>query len=241
MEPRRLMITASRSARVSRNSVLDLAQTTLRAVNQLLHDTRDGDFLIRNPRGAHALACGLDGDLFVTIDGHVGYYCAGMNKRAHVIVNGNAGTGLAENMMSGFVHVKGDASQSVGASGCGGLLVIDGNASARCGIALRGLDIVVKGSVGHMSAFMAQAGRLVVLGDTGDAFGDSLYEAQLYVRGHVKSLGADCVEKEMRDEHRLALSKLLDAAGVKVGVSEFKRYGSARKLYHFHVDNAGQY
>jgi glutamate synthase domain-containing protein 3 len=164
-----------------------------------------------------------------------------MNKRASVIVNGNAGTGLAENMMSGRVHVKGDASQSAGATGCGGLLVIDGNASARCGIALRGLDIVVKGSVGHMSAFMAQAGNLVVLGDTGDALGDSLYEARLFVRGNVKSLGADCVLKEMRDEHKIALRKLLDDAGANADVAEFKRYGSARSLYHFHVDNAGQY
>ncbi|MBV8791354.1 MAG: protein glxC [Pseudolabrys sp.] len=215
---------------------------SLREVNQLLHDARHGDFLIRNPRGAHALACGLDGDLNVTIDGHVGYYCAGMNKRAHVTVIGNAGTGLAENMMSGIVHVNGDASQSAGATGCGGLLVIDGNASARCGIALRGLDVVVKGSVGHMSAFMAQAGRLVVLGDAGDGLGDSLYEAQLFVRGAVKSLGADCIEKELRGEHRAALRTLLEAAGVcDIDVAEFRRYGSARKLYHFHVDNAGQY
>lgn len=235
----------SQSARsvTASNSDLDLATMKLREVNQLLHDTESGDFLIRNSRGAHSLACGLDGDISITIDGHVGYYCAGMNKRAHVTVNGNAGTGVAENMMSGRVHVKGDASQSAGATGCGGLLIIDGNASARCGIALRGLDIVVKGSVGHMSAFMAQAGNLVVLGDTGDAFGDSLYEAKLYVRGTVQSLGADCVEKEMREEHKLALRKLLDAAGVgpEVDVSEFKRYGSARNLYHFHVDNAGQY
>jgi glutamate synthase domain-containing protein 3 len=242
VEPRGLMVTVSPIARVSRNSVLDLAQMSLREVNQLLHDTESGDFLIKNSRGAHSLACGLDGDLNITIDGHVGYYCAGMNKRAHVTVNGNAGTGLAENMMSGRVHVKGDASQSAGATGCGGLLVIDGNASARCGIALRGLDIVVKGSVGHMSAFMAQAGSIVVLGDAGDAFGDSLYEAKLFVRGSIKSLGADCVPKIMRDEHQAALRKLLDAAGVNgVDVSEFKRYGSARKLYHFHVDNAGQY
>jgi len=230
-----------RVSRKSDNATLDLAQMKLREVNQLLHDTQTGDFLIKSPRGAHALACGLDGDLTITIDGHVGYYCAGMNKRASVVVNGNAGTGLAENMMSGFVHVKGDASQSAGATGCGGLLVIDGNASARCGIALRGLDIVVKGSVGHMSAFMAQAGNMVVLGDTGDAFGDSLYEAKLFVRGTVQSLGADCIQKEMRDEHRASLRKLLDAAGAKADVSDFKRYGSARKLYHFHVDNAGQY
>jgi len=235
------MVQPSTIKRAESNSVLDLAAMSLREVNQLLHDTDNGDFLIRNPRGAHSLACGLDGDLNVTIDGHVGYYCAGMNKHASITVNGNAGTGTAENMMSGRVHIKGDVSQSAGATGCGGLLIVDGNASSRCGIALRGLDIVVKGSVGHMSAFMAQAGNLVVLGDTGDAFGDSLYEAKLYVRGTVKSLGADCVQKEMRDEHKAVLRKLLDAAGAKADVTEFKRYGSARKLYHFHVDNAGQY
>ena len=39
-----------------------------------------------------------------------------------------------------------------------------------------------------------------------------------------------------------AKRKLLDDAGVSgVDVGEFKRYGSARNLYHFHVDNAGQY
>jgi hypothetical protein len=26
-----------------------------------------------------------------------------------------------------------------------------------------------------------------------------------------------------------------------VDPAEFRRYGSARQLYHFHVDNAGQY
>ena len=224
---------------------IDLTKTPLREVNQQLQslppDTNERVWKLTNLHGEHACAVGLTQPIEVHVDGHIGYYCAGMNKGATVIVNGNAGTGLAENMMSGFVHVKGDASQSAGATGCGGLLVIDGNASARCGIALRGLDIVVKGSVGHMSAFMAQVGSIVVLGDTGDAFGDSLYEAKLFVRGNVRSLGADCVEKEMRDEHKTALRKLLDAAGADADVSQFRRYGSARKLYHFHVDNAGQY
>ena len=226
-----------------RNTTLDLAQMSVRDVNRLLHETRQGNFLIKNPRGLHAIVAGLDGDLNVLIDGHVGYYCAGMNKLASVTIDGNAGTGVAENMMSGRVHVKGDVSQSAGATGCGGLLIIDGNASARCAISIRGLNVVVKGSVGHMSAFMAQAGTLVVLGDAGDALGSSIYEARLYLRGRVKSLGSDCVMKEMRDEHKACLRRLLDAAGIggTVDVSEFRRYGSARKLYNFHIDNLGSY
>ena len=128
----------------------------------------------------------------------MGYYCAGMNKRATVRVHGNAGPGIAENMMSGRVLVDGNASQSAGATGRGGLLVVRGDASARCGISMKGIDIVVGGSVGHLSAFMAQTGCLVVCGDAGEALGDSIYEARLYVRGEVAGLGADCVEKDMR-------------------------------------------
>ena len=155
----------------------------------------------------------------VEINGSVGYYCAGMNKLATVLVHGSAGVGVAENMMSGFVHVSGDASQAAGATGRGGLLRIDGNASSRCGISMKGIDIVVQGSVGHMSAFMAQSGNLVVFGDAGDSLGDSIYEARLFVRGSVKSLGADCIEKEMRDEHKAAVHDVLTSCGASTARS----------------------
>jgi len=92
-----------------------------------------------------------------------------------------------------------------------------------------------------MSAFMAQRGNLVVLGDAGEALGDSLYEARLYVRGSVKSLGADCIEKEMRPEHLAQLAELLERAGTDADPASFRRYGSARQLYHFNVDNASAY
>jgi methylamine---glutamate N-methyltransferase subunit B len=62
------------------------------------------------------------------------------------------------------------------------------------------------------------------------------------VRGSVAELGADCVEKDMRDEHATALAELLRRAGVEdVEAGEFRRYGSARTLYNFHPDNVGSY
>lgn len=220
----------------------DLATTPLREVNAALHAPGlSGDFVIANPAGAHNVAVGLDAPVRVTIDGHVGYYAASMNQRAEVIINGNAGTGVAENMMSGVVHVKGDASQSAGATAHGGLLVIDGNAAARCGISMKGVDIVVGGDIGHMSAFMAQAGRLVVRGNAGEALGDSIYEARIYVRGDVASLGADCILKPMRPEHHRELRELLATAGFDDDTDAYARYGSARSLYHFHIDNASSY
>jgi glutamate synthase domain-containing protein 3 len=224
----------------------DLEADGLRELNAALHAQKDNtnqtDWVIENPRGAHAVAVGIDAPINVTIKGSTGYYCAGMNKQARVHVEGSVGPGVAENMMSGEVFVDGDASQYAGATAHGGLLVIKGNASSRCGISMKGIDIVVKGNIGHMCAFMAQAGNLVVCGDAGDALGDSLYEARLFVRGSVKSLGADCIEKEVRPEHLEILKDLLERAGIDdVTPEEFKRYGSARQLYNFDIDNVGAY
>ena len=221
--------------------VFDLAEATRRKLNQALHDASDGEaFEIANPRGAHAVACGITADIDVVVHGSVGYYCAGMHQRGRVLVEGNASTGLAENIMSGSVHITGNATMSAGATGCGGLLVVGGNAGARCGISMKGVDIVVGGDVGHMSAFMAQAGNLVVCGDAAADLGDSIYEAQIFVRGDVESLGADCVEKEVRPGHLDTLGKLLAGAGNAADGAEpgdFRRYGSARRLYNFTIDD----
>ncbi len=229
----------------------DLAEVSVRELNQSLHsgpasapasDGAGARVVVLNPGGRHAIAVGLDAPYEVEIEGHVGYYCAGMNKLATVRVRGNCGVGVAENMMSGLVVVEGSASQSAGATARGGLLVIHGDASARCGISLKGADVVVRGSIGHMGAFMGQKGCLVVCGDAGESLGDSLYEARLYVRGSVAGLGADCVEKEMRSEHFDQVRVLLSVAGIEdVDPGEFRRYGSARQLYNFHVDNLGAY
>ena len=223
----------------------DLGKEGLRALNSSLHalkgQTNMTSWEVINPKGAHAIAAGVDAPVDITVRGSTGYYCAGMNKQATIRIKGSAGPGVAENMMSGTVIIDGDASQYAGATGHGGLLVIKGNAASRCGISMKGIDIVVQGNIGHMSAFMAQSGNLVVCGDAGDALGDSLYEARIFVRGKVKSLGADCIEKEMRPEHLEILRDLLERAGIDADPTDFRRYGSARKLYSFDIDNASTY
>ncbi|MGI9599093.1 MAG: glutamate synthase [Acidimicrobiales bacterium] len=215
----------------------DLSELSLRELNRSLHQASSGHYRVLNPRGAHAVACGIATDISVDVEGSVGYYCCGMHQRGTGVVRGNAGTGLAENMMSGSVRITGSATMSAGASAQGGLLVIEGNAGARCGISMKGVDVVVGGNVGHMSAFMAQSGNLVVLGDAAADLGDSIYEARIFVRGEVESLGTDCVEKDLRPEHRETLDRLLAAGGMAASADQFRRYGSARELYNFHPDD----
>lgn len=225
---------------------LDFKKSSLRKINSFLQNidfkNNKRDFTIKNPSGEHAICAGLKENMLVKINGHVGYYCGGMNKKANIIIEGNAGTGLGENMMSGTIHVKGNTSQSTGATAHGGTIIVDGDASSRCGISMKGVDIIVKGSVGHMSCFMAQAGTLLVCGNAGEALGDSIYETVIYIAGKPKSLGVDCIEKKINKTDIKKIKNLLKQGNIKkLKPSNFKKFGSARKLYNFNIDNVSDY
>jgi glutamate synthase domain-containing protein 3 len=225
---------------------LDLARMSVRELNQYLHHDlpKNGSGVrvdILNPNGMHNIAVGLNAAAEIDIRGHAGYFIAGMNQRSNVTVHGNVGWSVAENIMSGSVRVKGCASECAAASGHGGLVVIEQDASSRCGISMKGCDIVVGGSVGHMSAFMAQAGTLVVCGDAGAGLGDSLYEAVIYVRGKIHGLGADAREEPMAFEDFARVAELLTNAGFPAETARFKRVASARSLYHWHADAEQEY
>ena len=198
---------------------LDVTRLGVRGVNRALHrplaEIGSREVRILNACGEHNLAVGLTQPINVHIEGHAGYYIGGMNQLASITVYGNVGWGVGENAMSGTIRVKGCASEGVGASAHGGLVIVEGDTSSRCGISLKGADIVIGGSVGHASAFMAQAGRLVVCGDAGHGLGDSLYEAVIYVRGQIKSLGADAREEPLGESDVAALAELLGRARVR--------------------------
>ena len=106
---------------------------------------------------------------------------------------------------------------------------------------MKGADIIVAGDVGSFSAFMAQAGRLLVCGNAGDGLGDSLYETVIYVRGDIRSLGADARIEPMGSSDHSAVRDLLDAADLTHSSEEFKRVASARSLYHWNADAGQEY
>ena len=70
---------------------IDLSSATVRDLNQALHDQTktltEREWVVSNPGGKHNLAVGLNEALSVEIDGHAGYYCAGMNQKASVTIH----------------------------------------------------------------------------------------------------------------------------------------------------------
>ena len=70
-----------------RDAVLsfDLEVDSVRELNRRLHEADSvGRVRVLHPGGRHSIAVGLDAPYEVEIEGHVGYYCAGMNQQATV-------------------------------------------------------------------------------------------------------------------------------------------------------------
>ena len=71
---------------------LDLKKLKLRKVNETLQSIdpkkNNKNYTILNPEGNHAICVGLTDDIDITVKGHVGYYCGGMNQNANITVEG---------------------------------------------------------------------------------------------------------------------------------------------------------
>ena len=82
--------------------------------------------------------------------------------------------------------------------------------------------------------------RVVVRSQSGRSE-DSLYEAVIYVRGQLHGLGADAQEEPMTEADVAVVADLLRQAGMDFNPAEFKRIGSARKLYHWNSEHQQAY
>ncbi len=215
----------------------DCAGRTTREINAFLKEAArlgpDAAVALLHPDSRHNLAVGLTTPLQLRIEGHVGYYCAGLCEGVDVRIAGDAGWGLAENLMLGRVQISGSAGSAAGATMRGGTVIVGGNAGARCGVAMKGGLLVIGGDVGYMTGFMMQKGVLIIGGDAGEALGDSLYEGKIYIRGRIEALGSDAVQADLTESDIVLLADALADAGLDGVPADFKKIVSGKKLYNF--------
>ncbi len=201
-------------------------------LRELLQD--GAEVVVTNPRSRHNLGVALPGPGRVRFEGSVGYYCGGLNDGAHIEIAHNGGWGIGEAMARGFIRVRGNTGQSTGASMRGGIIVVEGDADARCAVAQKGGNIIVGGRVGFLSGFMSQAGNLIVLGDAADGLGDSLYEGNIYIAGHIEGLGVDAKIETPTPEEIADIEGLVSSVGLSLPEGrEWKKVVAARKLWYF--------
>jgi methylamine---glutamate N-methyltransferase subunit B len=199
------------------SGMIDAHGKTTREVNEAIRAAlADGrsELEVANPGSRHNLAAGILEPARITFSGDVGYFCGGLSDGLDIHVEGNAGWSAGADMMDGRIVVDGIAGSSTGASMRGGLVVVKGNAGARSAIAGKGGTVLIGGSTGYMSGFMNQRTRLVVCGDAGEAFGDSMYEGELFCGGDIAGLGSDTVEEEPTDEDTAWLARLCAEHGL---------------------------
>ena len=213
---------------------IDASDAPVRAINQIIRAAlaEGRSVTVRNPGARHNLGVALltPGDL--SIDGSVGYYCAGMTDGATVRIAGSAGWGVAEGILSGTVVVQGNAGNGAAASIRGGTVVVRGDCAARAGIAMKGGRLLIGGDAGYMTGFMMQKGYIAIAGNAGEALADSMYQGTVYLAGEVGSLGNDAVV----DTAPEAEQAMLQAAFAEFEMpppGQFQRIVAGRKLWNF--------
>jgi methylamine---glutamate N-methyltransferase subunit B len=90
---------------------------------------------------------------------------------------------------------------------------------------------------------MGQKGSLIVCGDAGDAFADSMYATVCYVGGKIAGLGTDAVIEELSSTDIEFLDSTLkrylppEIRKAKPAGRDFKKIVAARKLWNFNEHN----
>jgi hypothetical protein len=75
---------------------------------------------------------------------------------------------------------------------------------------------------------------MLIGGDAGNALGDSLYEAVIYVAGKIASLGSDARVEELADSDVQLVKDLVKLSGFDhIEPENVTRVASARQLYNF--------
>jgi glutamate synthase domain-containing protein 3 len=101
---------------------------------------------------------------------------------------------------------------------------------------MKGGLLLIAGSCGYMAGFMGQKGTIIVCGDTGDAFADSMYDTVCFVGGRIRDLGNDAIVEEPSTEEQAWLERnlahYLQPASYPVP-HHFKKVVAGRKLWNF--------
>ena len=117
--------------------------------------------------------------------------------------------------------------------------MIYGDAAARLGVSMKGGIVIVAGNCGYMAGFMAQKGTLIVCGNAGEAFADSMYATVCYVGGEIANLGTDAVIAPIDAGEAQQLEKILSThlpatlRSTKPAAADFKKVVAGRKLWNF--------
>ena len=215
---------------------VDCDDLSVRAINEAIraaHAAGTTHVRLLRPGARHNLGVALPADLFVTIEGSVGYYVAGLNDGADVTVHGSAGWGAGESLRDGSVYIDGNAGNAVAASIRSGTVIVRGDASTRAGIAMKGGMLLIAGDAGPLAGFMMQKGVLIVCGDAADGVGESMYAGTVFLGGRHGDLGADAVFEDLTAVDQEFLGAALERHSIAAPAAGFRKLVAGKRLWNF--------
>jgi glutamate synthase domain-containing protein 3 len=164
-----------------------------------------------------SILVGLKKGKFI-IDGNAGDYLGALNFGAEILVKGNVGRFVGNNMTSGLIIVEGSADYGAGSYIQGGNLVVKKSAGPNLGQMAKGGNIIVAKTGDNLGLYMF--GGNIITNKAGQLVGHHIISGNIFVKDY-ESLGENAEEKELTQEDRNFLKKILKA---KIG--KFKKIGS---------------
>jgi glutamate synthase domain-containing protein 3 len=211
---------------------IDCAGKSIREVNREMKNLAgtEPEIKIVNPDGRHLLGVGLIGTNRITIEGSVGYFCAGLTDGPRIEITNKAGWCLAENMMAGEITVHKHASSGACSALSGATVVIRGNAGSRVGQVMKQGLAIIQGNAGYMVGFMMMGGKIIIIGDVGDNLGEGLIRGEIFVGGNIQHLSQDAREVDLETADKEELGNLLHRYRIRPPQT-FKKIIAAQKKH----------
>jgi glutamate synthase domain-containing protein 2 len=213
---------------------IDLAQTTVRKVNEILRGfgATHQNAEIVNPDAKHYIGVGLVTPIKVIIRGSAGYYCGGLCDGPHFKVDKNVSWGVGDNLLAGSVEVGGNAGAIAGVGMRGGDIVVRGNVGSRAGQVMKKGTLCCAGNANFMAGYMIYGGRVIILGNSGERVGEDMMGGEIYVGGRVDSLGNDAMLVEPSSTDLDSVMEFLDRYDIAFQGS-FKKIVCAGKTLRY--------
>lgn len=205
---------------------LDFSSMSPREANQKIKEVVNqcNKILIKNPNAMHYLVAGLTQNIYIEIEGSVGYFAGTMLDKAKLTIHGNAGWFIGDNMTGGEIIVEGSVGDGAGQGIYGGTLVVRNNAGSRTGEIMKNGTVIIGENSGFMTGIFMMGGRIIVLGDLGKDAGESIIRGAIYVKGSVESLGQNAKLVGINENDVNELKSTLNYYDFDLSDDEYKNF-----------------
>lgn len=186
-------------------------------------------------KGQHNIACGINKDVKIQIEGDAGDFLGALNNGAFILLSGNAGRFVGDAMSKGIILIDGDVHHGAGIYMKGGILIIKGDCLGSVGQMMYDGTIIVNGTAGNYIGEYLSGGEIIITDDVGNNVGNLMTDGEIYVGGDIESTGINAKLTSLSSEDIKKIQGYVDSyklrLSTEIDISDFKKIVPHKKNF----------